>query len=87
METLIRRTSAAELLATPWAWPWNIVLRVHQFTQSEILEVRDYCDIYDIVRFQAAATYDFVEQYFTAEVDASDMLDWKYVAAACKGRV
>jgi hypothetical protein len=57
--------------------PWNILLRIYQFTQSELLELRTYIEIYDMARFQTAATYEFIEQYFRHEVDESDRIDWE----------
>jgi hypothetical protein len=74
------------ILQSPDSWPWNIVLRLHQFSRKELLAVRDYCDVWDIVRFQSAASYDFIVKYFKGEVDQSDMLDWHDVIVLTRNR-
>jgi hypothetical protein len=79
MEKEIRKYKKDYILQNQSLFPWNIILRMYQFTQEELLASRDYCDIYDIVRFQEEATYDFIYEYFKADVDESDRLDWEDV--------
>jgi hypothetical protein len=56
--------------------PWNIILRIYQFTEAEILHLAKYMDIRDIARFQNVATYHFIYSHFKDEVDESDRIDW-----------
>ena len=87
MEEFIRASTTKEqLVAAPQGYPWNIVLRIYQFTPAELLRVRNFCDVADIVRFQTEATYTFVYNNFRQEVDDSDQLDWDHVMRYTSGR-
>ena len=76
MEKSIKKDGKNYILYNPSNYPWNIVLRVYQFSEEDLLHVRDYCDIYDIVKFQESATYEFIYKYFRDEIDESDLIDW-----------
>jgi hypothetical protein len=80
MEDYIYRSRTREqILASPAGYPWNIILRMYQFTRPELLHVRSYCDVADITRFQRAATYGFIFDNFREEVNESDLIDWEDV--------
>ncbi len=68
-----------ELLKNPSRYAWNCVLYYIQFTQDELLEVKDLCDIKDIIKYQKAITYNFLETHFTTEIDNSLDIDWNDV--------
>lgn len=47
-----------------------------QFTQPEILQMKEYMDIYTLVRFQKALTREFLRANFAEEIDECLELDW-----------
>jgi hypothetical protein len=87
MESYIRNTPKNDILNTPHKHAWNIVLRIIQFTQSELLSVRQYCEIKDIIRFQNSATQSFLITHFSKDIDESLDVDWNDVKNYCINRV
>lgn len=79
MELQIKQTPKINILNNPQKYPWNIVLRVIQFTQSELLSVREYCEIKDIIRFQNSANKEFLITHFSKDIDDSLEVDWNDV--------
>lgn len=65
-----------EFLATPWKFAWNIVVREFQFTQEELVAVKEYLDLPTLIRFQRCLTRPFLEAHFGAEIDACLEVDW-----------
>ncbi len=45
MEAYYSRLEKPEIFQAPHRYAWNILLRVKQFTQEELLEVREYCPL------------------------------------------
>lgn len=72
-----------KIMANPQKYAWNCVLYFIQFTQAEILQMKDYIDICSLVRYQTAVTQDFLRANFAKEIDDCLELDWndinKYV--------
>lgn len=87
MELHIKQTPKTNILTNPHKYAWNIVLRVIQFTQSEILSVREYCEIKDIIRFQNSANKQFLLQNFSKDIDDSLDVDWNDVNKYCINRI
>lgn len=63
-------------MANPQNYAWNCVLCFIQFTQPEILQMKEYMDIYTLVRFQKALTREFLRANFAEEIDECLELDW-----------
>lgn len=76
METYITNKTKEELLESPQKYPWNIVLRFKQFTQEEILQVREYLPMVELIRFQHSITLDFLHTHFQKEIDDCYEVDW-----------
>jgi hypothetical protein len=70
------------LLAEPHRFAWNIVVREHQFTQEELLAVREYLDLPTLIRFQRCLTLDFLRTHFTKDIDDCLEVDWTDVKNA-----
>jgi hypothetical protein len=58
-------------------YAWNILLRCKQFTQEELLEVREYCCLPEMIRYQKSVTLEFLETHFAEEIDACLEVDWE----------
>jgi hypothetical protein len=67
------------LLNNPSAYAWNNVLYYLQFTQSELLEVRDHYDVKDIIYYQSSVTRSFLKEHFIDEINNSLEVDWQTV--------
>lgn len=67
------------LLKNPSAYAWNNVLYYLQFTQSELLEVRDHYDVKDIIYYQSSVTRSFLKEHFIDEINNSLEVDWQTV--------
>jgi hypothetical protein len=71
------------LLRNPQDYPWNCVLYYVQFTQEELLGVKEHLDIVALVKFQTAATCTFLRTHFEREIDESLEVDWVMVEKHC----
>ncbi len=86
MESYYRNIPKKLLLDSPSQYAWNIALRYVQFTQSELLQVRDYYSIKDLIKFQDASTKGFIIQHFFHDVNESLDVDWDDVEKYCEYR-
>ena len=68
-----------DILSNPSKYAWNCVLYYIQFTQEEILSVKEWIDVYDIVRFQKSVTQQFLRNHFQKEIDDCLEVDWNDV--------
>lgn len=77
--------SKEDLFKSPDNYAWNCVLYYKQFTQEELLRVRKWIDIRNMVKYQTCLTRSFVRDHFSHDVDDDDLLTWeavyKYVTA------
>lgn len=74
--------SKADILAEPHRFAWNIVVREHQFTQDELLTVREYLDLPTFLRFQQCLTLAFLREHFQTDIDNCLEVDWEDVRNA-----
>lgn len=80
------RVGKQAILNNPSAYAWNCVLYFLQFTQDELLSVRDWIELREMVKYQIAATPEFLRMHFAAEIDASLEVDWTDVEVAAEAR-
>jgi hypothetical protein len=77
------KMSKPQILAYPSNYAWNSVLRYVQFTQEEILSVKEWIEIRELIKFQKCVTRNFLRDHFQNEIDMSLDIDWhdvvKYV--------
>ena len=64
------------ILENPQDYPWNAVLFHVQFSQEELLQVRDHVDLYAMIRHQQCLTREFLKTHFLKEIQESDDTDW-----------
>jgi hypothetical protein len=77
MEAYYRGLEKAEIFQAPNRYAWNILLRAKQFTREELLEVREYCPLVEMIRFQESVTLPFLRTHFAAEIDDCLEVDWE----------
>ncbi len=65
-----------EILQAPQRYAWNIVLRHKQFTEEELLKVKEYLALPEMIRFQHAASLAFLRTHFQKEIDDCLEVDW-----------
>jgi len=68
-----------DILSNPSKYAWNCVLYYLQFSQEEILSVKAWIDVYDIIRFQKAVTKQFLHDHFQKDIDDCLEVDWNDV--------
>lgn len=77
------KMSKPQILAHPSNYAWNCVLRYVQFSQDEILSVKEWIEIRELIKFQKCVTRNFLRDHFQNEIDMSLDIDWhdvvKYV--------
>jgi hypothetical protein len=78
------KMNKTHILSHPSNYAWNSVLRYVQFTQDEILMVKEWIEIRELIKFQKSITRNFLRDHFQNEIDMSLDVDWhdvvKYVA-------
>lgn len=73
------RIGKAPLLAEPHKYAWNNVLRYVQFTQDELLILKPYLSLPELIQCQKSLTRAFLRAHFAAEIDACLEVDWRDV--------
>jgi len=73
-----------DILSNPSKYSWNYILYHIQFTQDEIISVKDWITIEELIKYQKSITRSFLEEHFTKEINSSLEVDWddvkKYVS-------
>lgn len=59
-----------DILKSPTSYAWNCVLRYIQFTQAELIAMKAYVELPELIRFQTSVTKAFLTAHFQAELDA-----------------
>lgn len=75
-----------EYLLNPDKYAWNCILHYIQFTQEELLSVREVLEIREVVRYQTAATTKFLRDHFQKEIDECLEVDWDDVKIYTRDR-
>lgn len=70
------RTGKAQLLANPVAYAWNCVLIYIQFTQAELLSVKNYLDIPALVKYQTCVTRAWLHEHFETDIEECHHIGW-----------
>lgn len=73
-----------DILLNPSKYTWNCILYYVQFSQEEILSVKEWIEIRELIQFQKAVTKQFLGEHFQKEIDDCLEVDWtdvnKYVS-------
>ena len=76
--------SKTDIFAQPQNYPWNCLLYYRQFTQDELVNVKPWIDIINMVKYQRCLTRRFVHEHFQNIVDNDDLLTWEAVYSYVK---
>ena len=72
-----------DILSRPSKYAWNCLLHYIQFSQDEILSVKEWIEVRELIRFQRSVTKEFLREHFQKEIDDCLEVDWtdvdKYV--------
>ncbi len=72
-----------DILTAPNHYPWNLVLYNYQFTQDELIKLRTYVDLPNMIKYQKCLTRGFLREHFKDDINACLEVDWddveKYV--------
>jgi hypothetical protein len=63
----------------PSKYAWNCVLYYIQFTHEELLSLREWLPIRELVMYQRSLTRSFLHQYFQDAIDDSYEIGWSEV--------
>lgn len=66
-------------LETPSQFAWNILLMRYQFTQEELLAVREYIDLPNMIKYQKCLTHAFLREHFEKDINDCYEVDWNDV--------
>lgn len=73
-----------DVLDSPSSYPWSLLLRNIQFSQQELLSVKEWIEVCELVKFQQSVTKPFLREHFQKEIDECLEIDWtdvnKYVS-------
>lgn len=73
--------SVSDTLTNPASYAWNELLYRVQFTQEQLLSVRDYLDIPALVKYQKCVTLEWLETHFMNEINECIDVDWAQIEA------
>ena len=72
-----------DILSNPSKYAWNCVLYYIQFSQDELLSVKEWIEVRELIQFQTSVTKLFLHTHFQKEIDDCLEIDWadvdKYV--------
>jgi hypothetical protein len=68
-----------DIFANPSHYPWNCLLMFVQFTQDELLLMKDFIEVRELIRFQTVVTKQFLRDHFQKEIDDCLEVDWNDV--------
>ncbi len=67
------------IMAEPQKYAWNCVLCFLQFTQDELLAMREWIELRPMIQNQRSVTRDFLRAHFAQDIDDSLEVDWSDV--------
>ena len=72
-----------DIFAKPSSYAWNCLLYYIQFSQDEILMMKEWIEIRELIKYQKSVTKQFLRENFQKEIDECLEVDWtdvdKYV--------
>ncbi len=67
------------ILENPSKHAWNGVLYYVQFSQDEILSVKEWIEVRELIKYQKSVTKKFLRDNFQKEIDDCLEVDWNDV--------
>jgi hypothetical protein len=68
-----------DILSSPSNYAWNCLLYYIQFTQDEILYIKEWIEVRELIQFQKSVTKQFLREHFQKEIDDCLEVDWNDV--------
>ncbi len=82
-DAFYKNMNKLDILSNPSNYPWNCILYYIQFSQEEILFIKEWIEVRELIRFQKSVTKEFLRKHFQKEIDDCLEVDWtdveKYV--------
>lgn len=75
-KTFYETINKLDILSNPSNYAWNCVLYYLQFSQEEIILVKEFIEVRELIRFQKSVTKSFLRKHFQKEIDDSLDVDW-----------
>jgi hypothetical protein len=73
------RIGKQTILDNPSKYAWNCVLYYVQFSQDEILSVKEWIEVRELIKYQKSLTKKFLRDNFQKEIDDCLEVDWNDV--------
>jgi hypothetical protein len=73
------RIGKQTILDNPSKHAWNCVLYYVQFSQDEILSVKEWIEVRELIKYQKSVTKKFLRDNFQKEIDNCLEVDWNDV--------
>ena len=71
------------ILSNPSNYAWNYILHYIQFSQEEIISVKEWIELPELIKYQTSVTIQFLREHFQNEINVHSDIDWtdvkKYV--------
>jgi hypothetical protein len=77
--TFYENINKLDILSNPSKYAWNCVLYYVQFSQEEILSVKEWIEVRELIKFQKSVTTQFLREHFQKEIDDCLEVDWNDV--------
>ena len=68
-----------DILSNPSKYAWNCLLYYVQFSQEEIIYLKEWIEVRELIRFQKSVTILFLREHFQKEIDDCLEVDWNDV--------
>ena len=82
-DTYYKHINKNDILSNPSNYAWNYILHYVQFSQDEILSVKEWIEIPELIKYQLSVTTNFLREHFQKEINIHPDIDWtdvkKYV--------
>jgi hypothetical protein len=65
-----------DILSNPSNYAWNNVLHYIQFSQDEIIYIKEWIEIPELIKYQQSITTQFLRKHFQKEIDSCLEIDW-----------
>ena len=85
-EEYYKSIAMEDIYKQPERYSWNCLLYYRQFDRAQLLHFKQFLEMPQLVKYQAAATADFLRTHFQTEIDACWEVDWSDVERYTKGR-
>lgn len=65
-----------DIFTNPSRYAWNCLLYYKQFSQEEILMMKEWIEVRELIKYQKSVTKQFLREHFQKEIDDCLEVDW-----------